>query len=144
MRNRASAPEERFQDLVDELVSDPDVTPPIATVNGRKPFGADALKVRGKVFAMLSSGQKLTLKLPAERVQALLASGDGERFNPRHDDRQMKEWVTIASTYTGDWLPLAREAKRSSALRRNKDPRQRSVAWRGSGVCTLWYEALGH
>jgi hypothetical protein len=44
-------------------------------------------------------------------VQALLASGDGERFNPRHDDRPMKEWVTIAPTYTGDWLPLAREAK---------------------------------
>lgn len=67
------------------------------------------MKVHGKIFAMLSGG-KLTLKLPAARVSALLTSGEGERFDPRKDGRQMREWVTLAPTYTGDWLPLAREA----------------------------------
>lgn len=108
MSRTTPTPEQRFADLVDEFAPDPDVTPP--TVGGRQPFGASALKVHGKVFAMLSSG-RLTLKLPAERVTALLATGVGERFDPRHDGREMREWVCVAPTYTGDWLPLAREAR---------------------------------
>lgn len=102
-------PTERFADLVDELASNPDVTPPESGPAARRRFGASALKVRGKVFAMLS-GDRLTLKLPASRVEALLASGDGERFDPRRDGRQMREWVSIAPGYSGDWLPLAQEA----------------------------------
>ncbi|HEX8981556.1 MAG TPA: TfoX/Sxy family protein [Ktedonobacterales bacterium] len=109
MSKRELTPEERFADLVDELVSNPDVTPPETGPGARRRFGASGLKVHGKIFAMLW-GDKLTLKLPAARVSALLESGDGERFNPRKDDRQMKEWVTLTSTYTGDWLPIAREA----------------------------------
>ncbi len=109
MSERGLKPEERFADLVDELVSNPSVTPPETGPGARRRFGASGLKTHGKIFAMLW-GDKLTLKLPAARVSALLASGDGERFNPRKDDRQMKEWVTLTSCYTGDWLPLAREA----------------------------------
>ncbi|HEX8733031.1 MAG TPA: hypothetical protein VF725_13340 [Ktedonobacterales bacterium] len=102
------SPEERFAALVDEFAPDPDVTPP--AVGGRRPFGASALKARGKVFAMLSGG-RLTLKLPAERVAALVASDAGERFDPRHNGRQMREWVCLAPGYMGEWLPLAREAR---------------------------------
>ncbi|MGH2502482.1 MAG: TfoX/Sxy family protein [Ktedonobacterales bacterium] len=109
MSKTAPTPEERFADLIDDFAPNPDVTPPMATVGGRKPFGASALKTRGKVFAMLSGG-RLTLKLPAERVSALLASGAGVRFDPRHHGREMREWVSIAPTYDGEWLPLAREA----------------------------------
>lgn len=109
MSDASLTPEERFADVVDELVSISYVTPPLPASSGRRPFGASALKARGKVFAMLS-GDKLTLKLPAPRVAALLAAGDGERFDPRKDGRQMREWVTLAPSYTGDWLPLAREA----------------------------------
>lgn len=103
-------PEERFADLVDELSSYPSVEPPEAGPAARQRFGASALKTRGKVFAMLNSDGKLTLKLPAARVEALLASGEGERFDPRRDGRQMREWVSIAPSYPGDWLPLAQEA----------------------------------
>jgi hypothetical protein len=110
MSKPAITPEARFADLVDELVSNPDVTPPESGPGARRRFGASALKVHGKVFAMLS-GDRLTLKLPAPRVAALLASGAGERFDPRRDGRQMKEWVSIAPTYAGDWLPLAQEAR---------------------------------
>ncbi|HZC04279.1 MAG TPA: TfoX/Sxy family protein [Ktedonobacterales bacterium] len=110
MSQSSLTPEERFADLVDDLASHPDVTPPESGPGARRRFGASALKVRGKVFAMLSGG-RLTLKLPAERVEALLASGDGERFDPRRDGRMMREWVTLAPGYSGDWLPLAQEAR---------------------------------
>lgn len=109
MSQPAITPEERFADLVDDLASNPDVTPPETGPGARRRFGASALKTHGKVFAMLSGG-KLTLKLPAKRVEELLASGSGERFDPRRDGRQMKEWVSIAPGYTGDWLILAQQA----------------------------------
>ena len=102
--------EERFADLVDELSSYPGVEPLEAGPGARRRFGASALKTRGKVFAMLNSDGRLTLKLPATRVEALLTSGVGERFDPRRDGRQMREWVSLAPDYPGDWLPLAREA----------------------------------
>ena len=102
--------EERFADLVDELSSYPGVEPPEAGPGARRRFGASALKTRSKVFAMLNSDGRLTLKLPAARLESLLASVDGERFDPRRDGRQMREWVSIAPSYLGDWLPLAQEA----------------------------------
>lgn len=105
MSNAASTPEECFATLVDEFVTYPDVTPP----QPGGAFGASALKVRGKVFAMLSGG-KLVLKLPRQRVDALLATGVGERFDPRRDGRLMKEWVVLRSTSEAEWLALAQEA----------------------------------
>jgi hypothetical protein len=70
-----------------------------------------------KIFAMLVKG-KLVVKLPKHRVDALIASGDGERFDPLHDDRLMKEWVTVAPTSEAKWLPLAREALEFVASKR--------------------------
>lgn len=109
MSQHTITPEERFADLVDDLASNPAVTPPEAGPGVRRRFGASALKTHGKVFAMLSGG-RLVLKLPAARVTGLLAAGAGERFDPRRDGRQMKEWIAIAPEYAGDWLPLAQEA----------------------------------
>ena len=66
------------------------------------------LKVSGKIFAMLVRGD-LVVKLPRERVAALVDAGLGEQFDPRRDGRLMKEWVVIA----GDeppWVDVAREA----------------------------------
>jgi hypothetical protein len=42
-------------------------------------------------------------------VDALVASGDGERFDPGHG-QLMKEWIAIEPTSEVEWLPLAREA----------------------------------
>jgi TfoX/Sxy family transcriptional regulator of competence genes len=66
------------------------------------------LKVGGKIFAMLVRGD-LVVKLPRERVAALVDAGLGEQFDPRQDGRLMMEWVVIA----GDeppWVDVAREA----------------------------------
>lgn len=72
-------------------------------------FGSSGLKVGGKVFAMLVKGN-LVVKLPKERVDALVASGKGEHFDPGHG-RLMKEWVTVGSGAEAAWVALAREAK---------------------------------
>ena len=71
----------------------------------------------GREGVRLVRGQ-LVVKLPKPRVEALIASGDGERFDPRHDGRLMKEWITIDSTSEEEWLPLAREAMEFVASQR--------------------------
>lgn len=75
-----------------------------------KGFGSQALKVKGKIFAMLS-GEKLVVKLPAARVAALVAAGEGEQFEPRRNGRLMKEWLVLNSNSNLDWYSLANEAK---------------------------------
>lgn len=102
-------PEERYAALVEALSGLPDVTYLKDATPDRKSFGSTELKVKGKIFAMLNRG-KLVVKLRRERVDALVASGDGERFDPRRDGRLMKEWLVLQSTTREDWLPLAREA----------------------------------
>ncbi len=72
-------------------------------------FGSPGLKVGGKVFAMLYKG-KLVIKLPQTRVKALVATGDGELFDPGHG-RLMKEWVAGGQGAKAEWLPLVREAR---------------------------------
>ncbi len=106
-------PEECFATIVEELLSNPDVTPPM---NGKR-FGSSELKIHNKIFAMLSRG-KLVFKLPKSRVDALIASGAGERFDPRHDGRLMKEWVTVEITSEEEALSLAREAMEFVASQR--------------------------
>lgn len=79
-------------------------------------FGSTALKVGGKVFAMLVKG-KLVVKVPAERVAALLAAGRGEHFDPGHG-RLMKEWVAVGAAGRRAWIDLAREARAFVASQR--------------------------
>jgi hypothetical protein len=43
-------------------------------------------------------------------VDALVASGAGERFDPRHNGRLMNEWLVVAPSAQHEWLPLAHEA----------------------------------
>lgn len=105
MSNSPSTPEERFAALVDEFISEPSVSPP----QRGNAFGASALKIHGKVFAMLSGG-KLVLKLPRQRVDALVTARAGARFDPRRDGRLMKEWIVVDSTSDEEWLSLAQEA----------------------------------
>jgi hypothetical protein len=51
----------------------------------------------------------LVVKLPPARVDELIASGAGERYEPQRN-RQMKEWVALTAAADDMWLPLAREA----------------------------------
>jgi hypothetical protein len=60
------------------------------------------------VFAIVGSRGNLVVKLPKERVDVLVASGQGENFDPGHG-RLMREWVAVLST-EASWLDLVREA----------------------------------
>jgi hypothetical protein len=99
-------PAERFALLVDELAGTPGVVPPGAP--GSRGFGASALKVGGSIFAMLSGG-RLALKLPRQRVAALIAEGTGRPFDAGKGT-PMKEWVSVVPGDDATWLALAREA----------------------------------
>jgi hypothetical protein len=78
----------------------------------RQGFGSGALKVNGKIFAMVSSQDDFVVKLPKSRVDELVRAGVGTRFEPG-PGRVMKEWVAMArEPKTPSWLDLAREARR--------------------------------
>lgn len=98
--------EGRFAALVETLLWEPGVTPPDAA-RGRR-FGSDALKVNGSIFAMLTRGH-LVVKLPRERVAALIAEGAGEPFDAGKGT-PMKEWLTVLGDDEETWQTLAREA----------------------------------
>ncbi len=97
-------PEDRYADLVDELLGIDGVAPP----GGGGGFGRTALRFRGKIFAMVVRG-RLVVKLPAARVDSLIAAGDGVHFDA-NKGKPMKEWLSLDPESPRAWLPLAREA----------------------------------
>jgi hypothetical protein len=97
-------PDERYEDLVDELLGTAGVTPP----RGGGGFGRSALRFEGKIFAMLVRG-RLVVKLPAPRVDALVGAGAGVRFDA-NKATPMREWLSLDPDSGQDWLALAREA----------------------------------
>ncbi len=99
----ASEVDPRFVRLVDAFAKDRQVN-----YRGGKGFGSGALKVNGKIFAMMSSEGKFVVKLPKKRVDEVVSGGQGERFDPGHG-RLMKEWVAVG-TGSANWVELAREA----------------------------------
>ena len=76
----------RFEDLVIEFNDVEGVTPP----RGGAGFGRSALRYRGKIFAMFVRGA-LVVKLPADRVAALVAAGHGAHFDA-NKGTPMREW----------------------------------------------------
>jgi len=94
--------EEQFRSVVEALLRDPKITE-------SKMFGAPGLKIGGKYFAMLYKG-KIVVKLPNDRVRVLVASRDGEFFDPGHG-RMMKEWVSVEPRARVQWLGLVKEAR---------------------------------
>jgi len=109
-------PEKAFGRVMTTLRRDP-------RVGEAKMFGALGLKVGDKYFAMLYKGQ-LVVKLPAERVAALVAAGDGKYFDPGHG-RLMKEWIAFAPDLAARWGRLAQEAKGFVAGAKAKTARPR-------------------
>jgi hypothetical protein len=96
--------EDRYEDLVDELAGIEGVTPP----RRGSGFGRSALRYNGKIFVMLVRGC-LVLKLPAPRVEALVAAGEGVHFDA-NKGTPMKEWLSLSPGSGQEWLPLARAA----------------------------------
>lgn len=116
---RKSAPsiEQRYERLALVFVGRPGVTR-----DGRG-FGSGSLKVEGRMFASLSKRGEFIVKLPRSRVDALVASGHGVRFDPGHG-RLMKEWLAVWPGSSLDWERLADEALKftSSGERRSSAP----------------------
>jgi hypothetical protein len=73
-------------------------------------FGrSSGLRIRGKIYA-IRNDDELILKLPAERVEELIASGTGSAWGPG-PGRIMREWVAIAGRHRTHWAPLTQEAR---------------------------------
>lgn len=83
---------------------------------GGQGFGSRALRLDGRIFAMLSSKGRFVVKLPADRVAELIGRGQGEYFDTGRG-RIMKEWIAV-STKPASWLALAKEAHRFAAAGR--------------------------
>lgn len=114
MSSSSITPEERYARIVEALVNNPDVTRSSDLPRSQR-FGSSELRVKNRIFAILVKG-KLVVKLPKPRVDALIAAGEGERFDPGHG-RLVKEWVSITSSKL-EWLPLAQEAMEYTASTR--------------------------
>jgi hypothetical protein len=99
-------PEQRYAALVKSILSRSDS----ARIGDGKGFGSTGqLKIGGRIFAMLVRG-KLVLKLPRARVDSLVESGDGERFDAGKG-RPMAEWFALSPTSSKPWLALSDEAR---------------------------------
>ena len=95
-----------FDELTAAVGEEPDVTVPDDA--GRSGFGSTTLKVDGRIFAMLVGGE-LVLKLPRDRVTALIDGGAGRPF-ANGKGQPMREWVVLTSTQPDVAVALGREA----------------------------------
>ena len=77
------------------------------TIGGRKGLGRGALKVKGKIFVMISSQGQFVVKLSKNRVDALPPQALVKRFEPR-PGKSMKEWLVVTALRS-DWVKLAKE-----------------------------------
>ena len=57
-------------------------------------LASEGLKVRGKLFGFVWKDTGIVVKLPADRVAALIASGEGGVFD-RGRGTPMREWVRV-------------------------------------------------
>ncbi len=73
-------------------------------------MGFPCLRVHGDFFASAEpkSGD-LIVKLPADRVQALIDGDAGEPFAP--NGRRFREWVRVVERDAGQWRDLIDEAR---------------------------------
>ena len=91
-----------YDAIAQKFNQDPEIT--IARM-----FGGSALKAQNKVFACFYKG-RLVLKLPANRVNELVATGNAEHFDSG-TGRPAKEWVAIDAVRGDEWPALAGEAR---------------------------------
>jgi hypothetical protein len=96
-----SAPDAVFRRIADRL-REPQVTE--GTGFGSNP----GLRVGGRIFAMLVRDE-LVVKLPAGRVDELVAGGGAANFDAGKG-KPMREWASISAPRSGEWESLVREA----------------------------------
>jgi hypothetical protein len=100
--------EELFWQLAEPLMADPAVTR--STM-----MGLPCLRFQGKFFASLDRRtQALLVKLPADRISALVAAGDAQPFAPA--GRVFREWAALPRADRHRWSQLLNEARRFVAL----------------------------
>jgi TfoX/Sxy family transcriptional regulator of competence genes len=95
-------PQDAVDRLAEQFLADPRVQ------RGRM-FGATALKLGGKVFAMLVKGE-LVVKLSTSEAGDLVDAGVGAFFDPGHG-RPMRQWVAVSATHALQWQRLAAQAR---------------------------------
>ena len=69
----------------------------------------NALKYKRKMFLMLNQ-ERFVVKLPAERVAALIESGEGLPFDAG-TGKPLKEWLIISAIDLQSWIKFGEEAK---------------------------------
>jgi len=97
-------------DLLDAIAAElaPEAELDIATM-----FGSPGLRWRSKIVAFLGRPERLIVKVPRARAEALVAEGSADPVTM--GTRTMREWVSIAPAATAEatletWIPLVREA----------------------------------
>jgi hypothetical protein len=107
---RASPPEtaggdeasELYDELTDDLLYDP-------AVGRATMMGFPCVRLAGRFLATYDGRAGcLVLKLPRERVAALIANGSGETFAPA--GKAFREWVSIHTIDRDLWQQLLAEA----------------------------------
>ena len=94
-----------YADVKAHFANDPEVE----VLKGR---GAQGIKRRGKLFVMFMKGD-LIVKLPEQRVNEIIDTGDGEPFDPG-TGKPMKNRVLIPARKKDMWIKYSEEAKKHS------------------------------
>ncbi|MCI4364539.1 MAG: MmcQ/YjbR family DNA-binding protein [Thermoplasmata archaeon] len=76
----------------------------------RKGFGTRSMFVGRKMFAVLHTTGELVVKLPPDRVKALIDSKMGRGWHPGNG-APLKDYVAISFDHERDWCALALEAR---------------------------------
>jgi len=110
-----------YATLVRRFADQPRITLPSSK---RGKFGSNALKVDGKIFAMLVRGA-LAVKLPLAEVQSAAIAGRGEPLSMGRG-RVMKEWLLVNEP-PRRWYPIAERARAFVAGDRRESPIRTAV-----------------
>jgi hypothetical protein len=101
-------PRELYDTLTDDLLYDP-------VVERSTMMGYPCVRRAGQFFASFDTGSSaLVVKLPAERVSALIADGTGAPFAP--NGRRFREWVSLPRPDVELWEQVLTEAHQFAGL----------------------------
>ncbi len=99
-------PQERFEEIVDDLALDPDV-------EASQMMGRPSIKAGGKLIACFEKRGTMAFKLPDAGEQEKALALDGARiYDPSERGRLMKGWVEVPAAHESKWPALAETALR--------------------------------